>query len=107
MDENVVITQFISDIIHTHIQGGQARGKTKEEGRRHRVTQHQHRVPREGLDTHIGSDYCDKYEIMFSFRSFILSILSKFHAASGLAQGNMQTELAFILIFCDEIDYPR
>ena len=103
----MVFTQFRSDITHTHTRGGQTGEKTKEKGRRHRVTQHQQRVPREGLDTHIGSDYCDKYEIMFSFRSFMLSILSKFHTASGLAKGNIQTELAFILMFCNEIDYLR
>ena len=47
---------------YTHTRGsrgGQTREKTKEKGRRHRVTKHKHRVPREGLDIYIGSDYYD------------------------------------------------
>ena len=35
---NMVITQFRSDITHTHTRGGQTGEKTKERGRRHRVT---------------------------------------------------------------------
>ena len=88
MDENVLNMQFIFGHQHTHIQGEQAKGgKQRERGGGTRYT-----APAQGpkggvLDTHIGSDYCDKYELMFSFRSLILSISSKFHGASGLAQG--------------------
>ena len=40
MDENVVITQFISDIIHAHIQGEQVRGGNKGRGAEAQGTQH-------------------------------------------------------------------
>ena len=72
--------------IHTYRVNKQ-RGKTKGEGRRHKVHSTSTGFKGGVLDTHIGSDYCDKYEIMCSFRSLILSISSKFHGASDLAKG--------------------